>query len=78
MNSNGKIIFGGFIAVSAVVVLLLFSMQNSAQLKLDIEEVKQTVAEKESAIAAINSELEAAKSETKTAITKNQLIPDLR
>ncbi len=78
MNSNGKIIFGGFIAVSAVVVLLLFSMQNSAQLKLDIEDVKHTVAEKEAAIDAINSELDTAQSKTKTAEVKNQLIPELR
>jgi len=78
MNSNGKIIFGGFIAVSAVVVLLLFSMQNSAQLKLDIEDVKHTVAEKEAAIDAINSELKIAQSKTSTAEVKNQLIPELR
>ncbi len=77
MGTTPKIIFGSILAISIVVMFLAFSMQKSAQLTLDIEDVKQTVQKKEQKIAAIQQNLAETQASVESAKAKSAVIPEL-
>ena len=78
MNSTAKIIFGSFLAISISLMFLVFSMQKSAQLTLDMRNVQQSVKEKDRQIAVISNELESAKAITQTVQTQNKIILEIK
>ena len=78
MGSTAKIYFRCFIAVSIVVMFLLFSMQNSAQLKLDIQDIQNSVSEKEQQITTIKNDLESAKAAVQDIHEQDNVISELK
>lgn len=78
MGSTAKIYFGCFIAVCIVVIFLLFSMQNSAQLKLDIQDVQRVVSEKEQQIIEIGKDLESARAAVQDTHAQDNLVAELK
>jgi hypothetical protein len=58
MGTTTKIIFGSVLALSIALMFLIFSMQKSAQLTLDLEGVQNTVQKKEQEIAKISKILQ--------------------
>ena len=78
MGSTAKIYFGCFIAVSIVAIFLLFSMQNSAQLKLDIQDVQRVVSEKEQQVSAIKNDLELARAAVQDTHEQDNLVAKLK
>ena len=77
MGTTPKIIFGSILAISIVVMFLAFSMQKSAQLTLNIEDVKQTVQKKEQQIAVIQQNLAETQAAVESAKAKSAVIPEL-
>lgn len=77
MNSTGKILFGSFLAISVVLMFLIFSYQKSAQLKLDIKDIQHVITQKDTVIESIEKELESTQTIAQHAEVKNKLIPTL-
>ena len=78
MGSTSKIIFSSFLALSIVLMFLIFSMQKSAQLTLDKQDVEHTVQLKDDIIANTQQKLQAVEDSAKHAITLNAQIPQLQ
>lgn len=78
MNSTGKILFGSFLAISVVLMFLIFSMQKSAQLKLDIKDIQHAITAKDNTIESIRRELTSVQATAQHAEVKNKLIPTLQ
>ena len=78
MGSTAKILFSSFLALSIVLMFLIFSMQKSAQLTLDKQEIEHTVQIKDEIIANTQQKLQAAEALAERAITKNAQIPQLQ
>jgi chromosome segregation ATPase len=78
MNSTGKILFGSFLAISVVLMFLIFSMQKSAQLKLDIHDIQRAITAKDDALESMQKELKSVQATAQHAEVKNKLIPTLK
>ena len=78
MGSTVKVIFGSFLAISIALMFLIFSMQKSAQLTLDIRDIQQSVEEKDKQIAEISNELASAKVIAQSVQTQNTIILELK
>ncbi len=78
MGTTTKIIFGCTLAISIVVMFLAFSMQKSAQLSLDIQDIQHTVQEKEQQITAIQQSLTDTETAVENAKAKSAIIPGLK
>lgn len=78
MGSTAKILFGSFLAICIVGMFLLFSMQKSAQLSLDMEAMQLISSEKDNKITTIISELQSVKSTMEQIQAQNALIPKLK
>jgi outer membrane protein OmpA-like peptidoglycan-associated protein len=78
MGATAKIIFGSFIGISIALMFMIFEMQESAQLTLDIQEVQGTVQKKEQQIAAIQQNLAETKAAVENANAKSAVIPELK
>lgn len=78
MGSTTKIIFSSLLAISIVLMFLIFSMQKSAQLTLDIQDVEHTVQVKDEIIANIQQKLKKTEAIAEHATTQNAQIPKLQ
>ncbi len=78
MGTTTKIIFGSALALSIALMFLIFSMQKSAQLTLDIEDVNHTVQKKELMIAEIQQNLEKTQAAVESAKAESAVIPGLK
>lgn len=78
MNSTGKILFGSFLAISVTLMFLIFSMQKSAQLKLDMTDIQHAITTKDNTIKSIRGKLASAQATAQHAEIKNKLIPTLQ
>ena len=70
MGTTSKIIYGSVLSLLILMMFLIFYMQKSAQLTLDIKDNQHKVAELQKTLDATNTAAESAKS-------KNKLIPEL-
>ncbi|MCF8056035.1 MAG: hypothetical protein K9K37_05285 [Desulfocapsa sp.] len=78
MGTTTKIIFGSVLALSVALMFLIFSMQKSAQLTLDLEDVRQTVQKKEQEITKIQQNLADTTAVAESAKSRNAVIPKLQ
>ena len=78
MGSTAKVYFGCFIAISIITMFLLFSMQKSAQLKLDIANIQHSASEKEQEINEIKSDLATAKTAVQKMHEQENKISELK
>ncbi|RUM44337.1 MAG: hypothetical protein DSY80_04515, partial [Desulfocapsa sp.] len=78
MGSTAKILFGSFLAICIVGMFLLFSMQKSAQLSLDMDAMQRIAKEKDNKITAIKDALHATKEKVEQLEAENALIPELQ
>jgi outer membrane protein OmpA-like peptidoglycan-associated protein len=77
MGTTSKIIYGSVLTLLIIMMFLIFYMQKSAQLTLDMKETQQTIAKKNLQIADIQKTLDATNNVAESAQSKNKLIPEL-
>ncbi len=75
--STAKILFLSFITFCVLGMFLLFSMQKSAQLSLDMEDMQLISKEKNNKINHVSEALQSAKTKIKKIQTENARIPQL-
>ncbi len=76
--STAKILFISFISICIVGMFLLFSMQKSSQLSLDMEDMQLISKEKDNKIASIKDALQSANTTIKQVQAENTKIPKLK
>ncbi len=74
MGSTAKIIFSSILALSIAVMFLVFSMQKSAQLTLDLQDVENTIQKKDVIISDIEQKLRTAEESVVLVTTQNDQI----
>ncbi len=77
MGTTSKIIYSSVLTLLVISMFLIFYMQKSAQLALDVDTVQETVAKKDHQIAEIQKTLETTNSAAENAQNKNKQIPEL-
>jgi chromosome segregation ATPase len=78
MGITTKIVYGSLLTISIILLFLIFSMQNSAQLAEDMESIEQSLHQKDQKVAAIQQQLEAAVAAMANAESKSTVIPELK
>lgn len=77
MGTTTKIIYGGFLAILLILLFLIFQMQKSAQLTLDVENIEQSIHKKNQELATVQQKLEETLAAVADAEAKSTIIPKL-
>ncbi len=78
MGNTTKIIYGGALAVAIVLMFLIFSMSNSKQLKVDVQNSEQLLQQKVKEIEALQQQLKTTMATAESAKIDNGVILELK
>jgi|GEM_PF-6449403 len=78
MGSTAKLIFGSILAISVVFMFLIFKMQESAQLSLDIKANEATLQAKDQNLAELQQQIDGLSRKISKITALNAIIPKLK